>query len=140
MAAKRGRPRHQPTKAQRAEVELLMASGCTLEQIAARLHISEPTFRLAYASEIENGRARGRAQIVAMLVKSARGGNVSAQKKLEEMSRLADAAAEVDKATTQPERRTPAAGKKQVAQDEAKDLLNGPAPDWGDDLNPHAVN
>ena len=139
MAGKRGRPRHQPTKAQRADVELLMASGCTLEQIAARLHISEPTFRLAYATEIENGRARGRAQIVAMLVKSARGGNVSAQKKLEEMSRLADASAEVETAVA-PATRTPVQGKKEQQQAEATATLSQPTGDWGDDLNPHSVN
>lgn len=116
-----------------------MASGCTLEQIAARLHISEPTFRLAYATEIENGRARGRAQIVAMLVKSARGGNVSAQKKLEEMSRLADASAEVEAAVA-PAARAPVQGKKEQQKAEATATLNQPTGDWGDDLNPHSVN
>lgn len=142
MARKVGRPRHKPTKSGRALVELLMASGCTNESIAARLQISIPTFCLAYAPEIEAGRAKGRVKIVEMLIKSARGGNVSAQKKLEEMSRTADAAA-LAEVTADPVATAPAArpvGKKEQAAAEAADVQKSPTPDWGNDLNPHSVN
>lgn len=135
---KRGRPPYKPTPKARLDVEMFLACGMTHDQIAAALAIDADTFKKHFASEIETGRGRARARILAMLVKSAKAGNVSAQKKLEEMSRLSDAIAEIE---AQPEApRTPAAGKKQQAQDEAASVVNQPGHEWGDDLNPNSIN
>lgn len=135
---KRGRPSYKPTAKARHDVEMFLACGMTHDQISAALKIDSDTFKKHFASEIETGRGRARARILAMLLKSAKAGNVSAQKKLEEMSRLSDA---VDEIEAQPEApRTPAAGKKEQAKAEATDAVNKPGHDWGDDLNPHSVN
>lgn len=135
---KRGRPTYKPTAKARQDVEMFLACGMSFEQISAALAIDPDTFKKHFAGEIETGRGRARARILAMLVKSAKAGNVSAQKKLEEMSRLSDAVAEIE---AQPEApRTPAAGKKEQAKAEATATVNQPGHDWGDDLNPNSIN
>ena len=137
---KRGRPTYKPTAKARHDVEMFLACGMTHDQISAALKIDSDTFKKHFASEIDTGRGRARARILAMLLKSAKAGNVSAQKKLEEMSRLADASAEIEAATATPAAREPNAGKKKQAEAEAAATVNTPAGDWGDDLNPHSVN
>lgn len=136
----RGRPAYKPTLQTRKKVEMFLACGMSHEQIAAAIQIDRDTFAKHFAEEIQTGRGRARARILAMLVKSAQGGNVSAQKRLEEMSRLADAAAELEKATEAPTAREPNAGKKKQAEADAAATVNTPAGDWGEDLNPHSVN
>lgn len=115
---------------------MFLACGMTHEQIASALSISGPTFVKAFAFEIQTGRGRARARILAMLNKSARSGNVAAQKKLEEMSRLAEAAAAFAQADAPEAPR----GKKEQAAAAAKDISSGPVGDWGNDLNPQSVN
>lgn len=139
MTRKRGRPAYSPSKQTREQVEMFLACGMSRDQIAAALEISLPTLDKTFAVELENGRARARARILSWLGKAARAGNVTAQKKLEEMSRLVDAAAEIEVATDAPAKAAPA-GKKQAATAEANATLNQPAGEWGDDLNPHSVN
>lgn len=132
MERKRGRPPYSPSKAVRENVEMYLACGLTQEQICAALSIDHKTFTKAFAVEIDTGRGKARARVLTWLQKSAKNGNVSAQKKLEEMSRLADAAAEFD-------RPAKPAGKKEQQQADAVAAAAGDN-DWGDDLNPHSVN
>ena len=139
MTKKRGRPAYSPSKQTREQVEMFLACGMSRDQIAAALEISLPTLDKTFAVELENGRARARARILSWLGKAARAGNVTAQKKLEEMSRLVDAAAAIENAADAPARSAPV-GKKETAQADAAATLNTPAGDWGEDLNPHSVN
>ena len=133
MERKRGRPAYKPTKQVRENVEMFLSCGMTNEQIATAIGVSHVTFAKAFADEIQNGRGRARARILGWLQKSARSGNVTAQKKLEEMSRLTEAAASFEQQVA------PARGKKEVAQQEAADTLAGTS-EWGDDLNPNSIN
>lgn len=87
--ARRGRPPHKPTAAWRRKVEELRSCGMSEDAVARAMGLDVDTLRKHYADELANGAARKRAQIIAMLYKSASKGNVSAQKKLEEMSRAA---------------------------------------------------
>jgi hypothetical protein len=140
MTKKRGRPAYSPSKQTREQVEMFLACGMSRDQIAAALEISLPTLDKVFATELDNGRARARARILSWLGKAARAGNVTAQKKLEEMSRLADASAEIEAATAAPAARESSAGKKKQAEAEAVATVATPTADWGDDLNPHSVN
>ena len=138
QTGKRGRPAYAPTPQIREQVELFLACGMTHDQISAALAIDSATFKKHFTSEIETGRGRARARILGMLVTSAQGGNVSAQKRLEEMSRLATPAPSFEAA--QDQERAPAKGKKEAAQEKARETVATPSSDWGDDLNPNALN
>lgn len=129
--AKPGRPELKPTKAQRQEVELLVACGMVQLDICKVVGCSEPTLMKHYANELRLGRERARARILGMLNKAARKGNVSAQKKLEELSRVV--AAPAQPSITGGE--TARGGKKEQAQADAQQVVK-PGNEWGDDLNP----
>ncbi|MGX9145923.1 hypothetical protein [Mesorhizobium sp. 128a] len=111
--------------------------------IAKSLKIDVDTLRKHCAEELDNGFSNRRREVIGMLYKSARGGNVTAQKRLEEMTRLAGAAAEFDarqKETgatpvTRPAR-SAKLGKKEIQQEEA--LNAGLNSEWGEDLAPLA--
>ena len=49
---RKGRPRHKPTDAMRQWVRELRERGATLPEIAAALHITEPTLALHYRAEV----------------------------------------------------------------------------------------
>lgn len=75
-----GRPEHVPTDDTRDRVEVLVAAGMVQWQIAQALGISEPVLRDRYADQLQGGRAKKRAEIIEAMHRSAREGNVSAQK------------------------------------------------------------
>jgi AcrR family transcriptional regulator len=128
--AKRGRKPFRVTKALRSKVELLVCTGMSHEAIAHAIGCTPPTLYKHFGDELAHGRARKRAEIIAMLQRSARAGNVSAQKKLEEMSRLADAQAAFDQPpAAKPEK----LGKKEAAAAAARNVGAGGG-EWGDDL------
>lgn len=56
-----GRPRHKPTDEMRQRVRELREGGATLPEIAAALHITQPTLALHYRQEI--GRRRDRRNV-----------------------------------------------------------------------------
>ncbi|MCW5695799.1 MAG: hypothetical protein KIS96_03580 [Bauldia sp.] len=130
----RGRPAHKPTAATRRTVEQMVSCGETHDTIALALEVSDETLRLHYRRELDVGAAKRRRELLDLLWQSARKGNVSAQKKLEETTRLAAASAKFDqppKGESQPQR--PATlGKKELAQRAAETAGHGT--DWGDDL------
>jgi len=129
MPAKRGRPAYKPTKAIRREVEQMLACGMAGKDIASALSINEDTFHKHFAEEVRIGRAKCRAEVISMLFKAARAGNVAAQKKLYEQTTLA-AAEEAISNPAAPRAEPP--GKKELAADAAKTA--GFGTEWGDDL------
>lgn len=106
---KRGRPPFRPTIEQRQTVEQMKFCGESDATIARALCIDPDTLRKHFADELADGHAQKRKEVISMLFSSARGGNVSAQKKLEEMGRVAAA----EEAVRGREKPTPKLGKKE---------------------------
>lgn len=108
---------------ERDEVELMKATGMSDPQIAAAMGMSRTTLLKYFADELTNGGARKRRQILGWMAEAAKKGNVSAQKKLLEVS-SGPAAPVVDGRPV---------GKKEAARKAAETA--GVGTDWGDDLN-----
>jgi predicted transcriptional regulator len=108
--AERGRPAFKPTPALKRKVEELVSCGMSKDDVARALGISTPTLVKHFDEELSNGTAKKRAEVIGMLYKAAKGGNVTAQKKLEEMSRAAGAAESVKQ---RGEPKAPKTGKKE---------------------------
>lgn len=89
---KGGRPPFKPTPALRRKVEELVSCSMSQDDVARALGITAPTLVKHFPEELANGAAKKRSEVIGMLYKAARGGNVTAQRKLEEMSRVAGAA------------------------------------------------
>ena len=87
----------------------MAALGLGRDIIAASFGLDEATLDDRFADELRLGPARRRREIVGLLFASAKAGNVSAQKRLEEMTRAAGAA----KAVEQRARSEPKRGKKE---------------------------
>src|ERR1700759_3077452 len=85
-SAKPGRPAASASAKDRRRVEELRACGMTVEEIAGAFELSPPTLRRLFAAELRTGAAKRRAEVIALLFRSARAGNVAAQKKLEDMT------------------------------------------------------
>ncbi|GBD48089.1 hypothetical protein [Methylopila sp. Yamaguchi] len=92
MAARRGRPAFKPTLALRRTVEQLVSVGESHESVARAVGCSRETLEKHFVDELATGASRKRREVVDLLYKSARAGNVSAIKKLEEMTGAASAA------------------------------------------------
>lgn len=75
-----GRPEHVPDDETRERVEILVAGGMKVWQIAAAIGISEPVLRDRYAAELDAGRSKKRAEILEAMFRAGLGGNVSAQR------------------------------------------------------------
>lgn len=115
---KPGRPEYRPTVEQRRTVEEMKFCGESDNTIARALGIDPDTLRKHFADELADGHAQRRKEVIGLLFSSARGGNVSAQKKLEEMGRVAGAA----EAVKARETRAPKLGKKEERQIAAKNV------------------
>lgn len=125
MADQGGRPPWIPTKAQRKKVEELISCGMSVEDVAHVIGVSHPTLRDRCAEEISGGRAKKRAEVIALLYRTARKGNVTAQKHLEAMTGM------VAPGGTKPkDAKPPKLGKKVEAQIEAANADQ--ESDWGD--------
>lgn len=104
-----GRPDWKPTKQHRADAELYVATGMSEEDIARVFGIGTTTLRKYLHEELATGRAKRRAEIIRFLHKSAKGGNVSAQKHLESMTAMAASSRD------EMARKAPPLGKKEEA-------------------------
>lgn len=80
----RGRKRHKRSAQIAENVALHKASGLTVEQIAARLGISEPTLRKYYFRELEDGAALAQAVLNEAMWSKALAGNVGAARFMRE--------------------------------------------------------
>lgn len=78
----RGRKSHKRAKETAEKVAVLRASGHTVEDIALRMGLSEPTLRKYYFRELDHGRALAEAVLDEALWARAMDGNVSAMKEL----------------------------------------------------------
>lgn len=119
--AGRGRPQFKPTSALRRKVEELLTGGMSKDECARAIGCSTPTLEKHFEEELANGIAKKRAEVIGLLFKSARKGNVTAQKKLEEMSRVSGAA----EAVTGREPKAPRLGKKEERQVAAEAVASG---------------
>lgn len=121
-----GRPAFKATAATRRKVEELVSCGMSQDDVARALGISRPTLAKHFEDELSNGTAKKRAEIIGMLYKAAKRGNVTAQRKLEEMSRVAGAA----EAVKGRETKEPEPGKKEqekIAADQVTGKFAPPA-------------
>lgn len=118
--AGRGRPQFKPTPALRRKVEELVSCGMSKDDCARAIGCSTPTLEKYFENELANGVAKKRAEVIGLLYREAKKGNVTAQKKLEEMTRVAAAAESVNaRSGTTPapqERAAPKLGKKEERQ------------------------
>lgn len=112
----------------------MLACGESQSVIARAIGCDPDTLRKHFADELANGLAKRRREVVELLFKNARKGNVSAQKKLEDMTRVAGAAAAFTGATDGADKtaKQPKLGKKEQAAQEATNA--GTGTEWGDDL------
>jgi hypothetical protein len=117
-------PPYIPTKRSRRRVCMLVASGMGERGIANALKISRETMRKYYAEELMDGRDTFKAELMDMLDKAARQGNVSAMKHLDCRTSPLEAL------------RRPGLGKK--AEQAAAAEIAETQSDWGDDLVPIA--
>lgn len=134
----RGRPRFKPTPAHRRTVEQMVACGESQDRIARAIGIATNTLVEHFSDELQHGLARRRSEVLELLFKSARKGNVSAQKALAGITGLAaaaDAVAAMGQPKERPARAAPPAkvGKKEAAQAAAENA--GAGTEWGDDLH-----
>lgn len=90
-------------------VEQMKFCGESEHTIAAALGIDVDTLRKHLARELATGHANRRREVVNLLFASARDGNVSAQRKLEEIGKIAGAA----EAVKRREAPAPKLGKKE---------------------------
>lgn len=142
VAKTRGRPRFKPTPAMRRNVEQMVSVGDSQETIARAIGIAKDTLELHFAEELKTGYAKKRREVLDLLFKAAKKGNVTALRTLEAMTRVAGAAADFDERAGQGEENdkpiTPSRavklGKKEIQREEA--LLAGQNSEWGEDLAP----
>lgn len=109
---RRGRPPYQPSPAARKTVREMKFAGSNESMIARALKIDVDTMRKHFAEELAEGHAIHMKEVVGLLFKAARKGNVAAIKKLEEMGRAAGAAEAVNRRSSTP----PKLGKKEEQQ------------------------
>src|SRR3712207_1509401 len=115
--ANKGRPTFEVTPALQRQVEELVSCGMAEQEIAGAIGCSRPTLRAHFRDQLKSGRAKRRAEVVRLLFASARRGNVSAQKKLVEMTGIA--------ATARPAPKPKRLGKKEQAELEAQTAAEG---------------
>ncbi|RWQ16105.1 hypothetical protein [Mesorhizobium sp.] len=123
--AGRGRPQFKPTPALRRKVEELVSCGMSRDDCARAIGCSTPTLEKYFEDELANGVAKKRSEVIGMLYRAAKKGNVTAQKKLEEMSRIAGAAEAIG-ARSAPDKPKP--GKKEERQAAAERVGSKYAP------------
>ena len=109
----------------------MRATGATVEAIASRLGLSEPTLRKYYFRELRSGSELARQVLIEAMWKKALGGNVSAANYIRQEMARGDAEAFVNSSLPAQSRATPT-GKKEAAQLAA--TTAGQGTDWGNDL------
>ena len=143
---KRGRPAHVATQENRNKVIVLLAVGWSNERIAAALHVSQPTLRRHYFSELKARdvqRDRLESHQLMQAMDAANKGNVGAMRLFNTLLEKQDLILttgrlkEAQKRSQKPKEETP--GKKLQTKIDAhetiKDGGSGKGP-WGDLLTP----
>ncbi len=109
---RRGRPSYKPTLEARETVEQMKFCGESDNVIARALQIDPDTLRKHFADELQDGHAHRRREVIGLLFRSARDGNVSAQKHLEGIGRASGAAEALERRAD----KAPKLGKKEERQ------------------------
>lgn len=131
--ARTGRPTFQVTAKHRRQVAELIACGMTQDDVARAIGCTKPTLLKHFPEELRTGAAQKRAEVLGMLYRNARKGNVSAQRHLEAMTRVGVAAEAVANrgGDGEPPAQAPQAekmGKKQLQQAAAEKVTGKFAP------------
>lgn len=129
-----GRPRHVATEENRLKVTELLSAGMPLADVALALRIDEKTLTRAYAQEVRFGRVERRVEVISLLFKAARTGNVSAIKHLDGITAVAAAESKVTEPGIEAQPKPRRLGKKEQAVLEAEQA--GAGTDWAGDLGP----
>lgn len=119
-----GRPAYAPTPEDRETVKQMRYAGELERVIALSLGITIPTLTKHFRDELDSGPAMKRREVIGLLFAQAGRGNVAAAKKLEEMGRIAGAAASVQARET----KAPKLGKKEVQAEAARAITGKFAP------------
>lgn len=121
-----GRPEHKPDRKTRQLVENGVTAGMTHQDIARAIGISWKTLDKYYAEELATGVARKRLEAISMLYRSAKGGNVSAQRKFYAIAHGEDvSSSSVDEDTFDKPKKL---GKKEQVQRDAENISDKYAP------------
>lgn len=115
----RGRKRHRRLPQVAEQVAILRGAGLTVEQIASRLVLSEPTLRKYYFRELDGGAAMANAVLTEAMWKKAKEGNVSAARFIRETFGKGEAL-ESDRRVRGREPREVPIGKKEERQEAAR--------------------
>ena len=127
-----GRKRHRRLPQVAEKVGVLRATGATVEAIASRLGLSEPTLRKYYFRELRSGSDLARQVLIEAMWKKALAGNVSAANYIRQEMARGDAEAFVNSSRPAQSPRATPTGKKEAAQLAA--TTAGQGTDWGNDL------
>jgi hypothetical protein len=134
---KRGRPQHVPTQENRNKVSMLLAFGWSNDRIAQALHVTPPTLRKHYLSQLRyRGEMRDRldASLAMTLWRQVEAGNVSAMREFRALLDHNDLMLFGGR-RPDPEPKPPKLGKKERALI-AANTPPGQASEWGEDLTP----
>lgn len=118
---RRGRPVFKATPARRRIVQEMLACGERQDIIAAAIGCDRDTLRKHFARDLDIGRAERRREIIQLLFRSARKGNVAAQKRLDDMTRIAGAEERLGATPERPRQ----IGKKEQAKEAAEAAATG---------------
>lgn len=130
----RGRKRHKRLNEIAEKVGLLRAADMTVEDIAARIGLSEPTLRKYYFRELGDGPAVARALVLEALFDKAKAGNVSAARLMLAQFDKGDTAPPIRHQAADPvAKREPPLGKKAQADIDATTAHEDTG--WGPLLN-----
>lgn len=85
----RGRPFFEPKPSDYRKVEEMVSGGMSIDAIAVAVGITKPTLYKHFAEELSQGAAKKRGELIDMLFKAARKGNVTAIKRLIDINEVA---------------------------------------------------
>lgn len=135
-----GRKPWRPDSRQRDEALLLISANIKPAVIAQRLGITPATFRRAFRDDLDTASEMQRAELLVAMKRTAKGGNITAQRHLYELLERAELErldAEV-KGNADPAKPARALGKKEQAAVEASEVMADP--EWRDLLHPAPVH
>lgn len=112
----RGRKRHKRIPQIAENIAVLRASGMTVEKIADRIGLSEPTLRKYYFRELDEGPALAQAVLNEAMWKKAMAGNVGAARYMREAFNKGEATAAEERFKERPAAAPAPLGKKAERQ------------------------
>lgn len=124
----RGRKRHKWGKQVAENIAVLKASGHTVEMIASRVGLSEPTLRKYYLRELSEGADLAQARLAEVMWQKAMAGNVSAARFVREEFGKGPANDAANRVRQRAAAKQPALGKKEQRLEDAAGVTGLYAP------------